>query len=159
MSTRSIIGVGSLQSFKAQYCHSDGYPTGNGKTLWENWTKTFDGDLQKLADFILSSKCGWSYIAGCDFSLQPRWMEWDEMQENPKRARWYDDRTPIEQRGHEYYWTEANLEYGLFDPEWVYLMDIEADEINVYAVECEGLVFRGKIRADETPDFEAMEAH
>ncbi len=157
MSTRSLIGVGKPDNFRAQYCHWDGYPSGNGKTLWDNWTRTFAGDLQKLADFILSSQHGWSYIVDCDFSLEPRWMEKEEREKNLTRACWYDDRIPMDHRGPKKYWNQNDVEYGLFDPEWVYLMDIAANEINVYAVASKGLVFRGKMTVGKVPDFKAME--
>jgi hypothetical protein len=34
MSTRSIIAVPYGDTWRGRYCHCDGYPTGNGRTLW-----------------------------------------------------------------------------------------------------------------------------
>lgn len=89
MSTNSVIGFYTDKSkleWKGVYCHSDGYPTGVGYTLVENWRNVFKGDTQKIVDYIMQSKKGWSGIAGTNFNHKPTW---NGARDVPS---WYDDR-------------------------------------------------------------------
>ncbi len=63
MSTRSLLGVLDVdgRTFRARYCHSDGYPTHQLPALGEALHEHHDGDLDRLAATIL--KHDWSFIA------------------------------------------------------------------------------------------------
>lgn len=155
MSTRSMVGVGTPTNYQARYCHADGYPTGIGKALWENWHTTFQGDLQKLADFILMTDYGWSMLAGTDFSLDPRWYEYAEWEQYNQHPRWYDTRNP-KLRGDAWHITQ---DFDASDSwlEWAYLIDLENNQIGVYKIKQSGLKFVGTMLANEEPDYQELE--
>lgn len=125
MSTRSMIGVytdENRQTFEAVYCHWDGYPEGVGQTLVHNWRNTFNGDTQKIVDFLMSTKIGWSSLCGTDFSKAPTWEPCEE-----DTPRWYDDRPDEEpaERITQEDWTDSWCEYA-------YLFDAQANALYVY---------------------------
>lgn len=61
MSTRSIIAIPQGDSWKGRYCHSDGYPTWNGRTLWALVQR--DG-LDTVRRVLTEDHYGWSSIDG-----------------------------------------------------------------------------------------------
>ena len=68
MSTRSVIArpvEGPEGSFEGRYHHSDGYPSGVGKCLWELAHTQFAGDTRAMLRVLLDDhKAGWSSIFG-----------------------------------------------------------------------------------------------
>jgi hypothetical protein len=150
-----MVGVGTPNNFEGRYCHGDGYPTGVGKSLWDNWHITFNGNLQKLADFVLKTDYGWSMLAGTDFSLEPRWYEYDQWEQYNKHPRWYDTRNP-EFRGDKWAITERDM---LIDSwmEWAYLINIETNSIDIYKLSQVDMIFVGTMAADVEPDYETFE--
>lgn len=80
MSTRSIIARPLGDGFEGRYCHSDGYPSGVGKHLHEQFHTAFGGDLDAMiATMIDGEEIGWSSIWGHDLSMPKGWLEYDEM--------------------------------------------------------------------------------
>ena len=76
MGTRSFVGVYDDEgSWSARYCHWDGYPSGVGATLWENYKRHFQDNLGAMVEILMSEPVGWSSLAGCDLSLPPVWIE------------------------------------------------------------------------------------
>lgn len=70
MSTRSLIGVldADGRSYRARYCHSDGYPTYQLPALGEALHEHHDGDLARLATAILEHD--WSFIAAAEATAE-----------------------------------------------------------------------------------------
>ena len=68
MSTRSVIArpvEGPEGSFEGRYHHSDGYPSGVGKCLWELAHTQFAGETHAMLRVLLDDhKAGWSSIFG-----------------------------------------------------------------------------------------------
>jgi hypothetical protein len=61
MSTRSIIAEPQGDGFRGRYCHSDGYPSHNGKTLFAIVQR--DG-VAKARQTLLHDSTYWSSISG-----------------------------------------------------------------------------------------------
>jgi hypothetical protein len=88
MSTRSIIAVQHGDTFRGRYCHSDGYPTWMGKTLF---TEMKAAGVDTLEAFLSEDGLGaWgiSYLAP-GFLTDPRPMPWDEAGQFPA-GKWED---------------------------------------------------------------------
>lgn len=70
MSTRSLIGVldADGRTYRARYCHSDGYPTHQLPALGEALHEHHDGDLTRLAATILQHD--WSFIAASEAAAE-----------------------------------------------------------------------------------------
>jgi len=82
MSTRSFIGIhGEDNTIQGIYCHSDGYPSWNGRLLRDNYeTATKIGQLMRLGDLsVLAEEIGEKH----DFH---RWLQSQEEQD--KTANW-----------------------------------------------------------------------
>lgn len=85
MSTRSIIyfpDKTTEHGVRGVYHHSDGYPSGLGRTLWSLYHGYYEQDLARMKhDLIdrIEAQAGWSTImgvyVGCDPSLPPTWVE------------------------------------------------------------------------------------
>lgn len=64
MATRSLIGkTEGIGDFTVTYCHWDGYPTGMGKTLWDNIQKY---GQERVLHRLLVEYPGWSSLCGTD---------------------------------------------------------------------------------------------
>lgn len=78
MSTRSCIAKPDGDAWKGRYHHSDGYPTGMGRSLIDMFHGYFAGDLDAMVAYLIDSEpVGWSFILGTDLSIGPQWLEWD----------------------------------------------------------------------------------
>jgi hypothetical protein len=81
MSTRSVIArpiAGAELRFAGRYCHSDGYPSGVGKTLFEAVNGYFNGDIGAMLTLLLDDHpAGWSSLMNADFSLKPGFTSYD----------------------------------------------------------------------------------
>lgn len=154
MSTRSIVGVGTPENYKARYCHWDGYPSGVGKALWDNW-KRFDWNLGRLAEFVMMTKQGWSYLAGTNFNLKPRWVESDEYDQYKEHPCWYDTRGNMASEP-EWLFTQENNPYDDSYAEWAYLINLDEHRIDVYECNMSGLKFKGSMFEEIEPDYEAL---
>lgn len=161
LSTNSFVGVytDTGLTFKAQYCHWDGYPSGVGKALWSNWHSAFNGDTQKLADFVLRSRYGWSVLADTDFTKSPVWWEGHDPEKDEKfkhHPRWYDTRS-ADFRGMAEYITHNTYQQWI-GIEWAYLIDIERDVIDVFKVTLEHeLILVGTMLKNTDPDYGEFE--
>jgi hypothetical protein len=82
MSTRSIVARPDAEhGWEGRYVHSDGYPTGVGKHLFEQYHVHFEGHPDLMAAKLVDGEpIGWSALAGYDLSLPP---EWDPIYEHP----------------------------------------------------------------------------
>ena len=78
MGTRSSVGMFTNEDnteFRAVYVHWDGYPTGLGKNLWDNYQHHFKDNLGAMVEMILSERAGYSSLWS-DFRLPPMWREY-----------------------------------------------------------------------------------
>ena len=76
MSTRSIIARPLGDGFEGRYCHSDGYPSGVGKHLHEQYHSAFGGDLDAMVKVLIEDEeIGWSSICGYDLSKPACWVD------------------------------------------------------------------------------------
>ncbi len=78
MSTRSVIGkwVDKDQGkIDGRYHHSDGYPEGLGATLWRFLKNNFGDDTERLLNYVLSERSGWSSMVDSDPRIPPSWTE------------------------------------------------------------------------------------
>jgi len=127
MSTRSMVGKFTDKNqgqFTARYCHYDGYPSGVGQTIINNWRNNFDNSGAKIADFLLSTKYGWSVLNDTDFTKPPGWDE----KTTGDTPRWYDDREG-EEPSHPF-----NNQSDLGWIEYAYLFDTEKNLLCIYQV-------------------------
>jgi hypothetical protein len=70
MSTRSVIARANGNSWAGRFHHWDGYPEGLGKTLVENATGPFAGNLTGLLKILIDDHpAGWDTIVGRDLNL------------------------------------------------------------------------------------------
>lgn len=78
MSTRSVIArpvEGPSFAWEGRYHHSDGYPSGVGKTLWELLHGRFAGEESALLKVLLDDHpAGWSNIIDADWSQEPGFL-------------------------------------------------------------------------------------
>lgn len=76
MSTRSVIARPLGDGFEGRYCHSDGYPSGVGAHLHEQYRTAFGGDLDAMTKTLIDDEgVGWSAICGYDLSKPPCWVD------------------------------------------------------------------------------------
>ncbi|MBX3081735.1 MAG: hypothetical protein KF716_08865 [Anaerolineae bacterium] len=77
MSTRSVIARWTQgDNWQGVYCHSDGYPSGVGATLWRIYRAPFGRDLAAMLKLLIDDHPeGWSAIASCDFARKPTWVD------------------------------------------------------------------------------------
>uniref|UniRef100_UPI003F49A275 hypothetical protein n=1 Tax=Amycolatopsis sp. CA-096443 TaxID=3239919 RepID=UPI003F49A275 len=70
MPTRSLVGVLNEdgRTYRARYCHYDGYPTNQLPALGEALHKHHAGDLARLAGTLLEHD--WSYLAADEAAAQ-----------------------------------------------------------------------------------------
>ena len=76
MSTRSAIGVFTdphNTAWHARYCHFDGYPSGVGQTLINEYQRAFAPDLSRLIAKLMAEKVGWSALDSRDLALPSGW--------------------------------------------------------------------------------------
>ena len=59
MSTNSVIAEGQGSTLRGRYCHSDGYPTHQGRALWHIVQR--DG-LEQTRQVMLYEHYGWSFL-------------------------------------------------------------------------------------------------
>ena len=70
MSTRSVIARANGDSWAGRFHHWDGYPEGLGKTLIENATGPFVGNLAGMLKILIDDHpAGWDTIVGRDLNL------------------------------------------------------------------------------------------
>lgn len=151
MSTNCIVGQGTPEKFTAQYVHCDGYPSGVGKAIFDNWGGTFDGDSKALAAFLLLSRYGWSNLADTDFELKPAW---DDVADRPQ---WYDTRKDGELDGEQGYWTQDDNLSGI---SYAYFVDVKQETLQVYGVNYPSNNFKllATLSANDTPNWKAIES-
>lgn len=81
MSTRSMIARRNANGvIEGRYHHSDGYPSGLGRTLWALYHGHFAKDAGAMRKFLIDDHpAGWSTIvgfdSGCDFTQEPGFIE------------------------------------------------------------------------------------
>lgn len=70
MSTRSLVGVldDDGRTYRARYCHSDGYPSHQLPALGEALHEHHDSDLARLAAALLEHD--WSFIAASEAAAE-----------------------------------------------------------------------------------------
>jgi hypothetical protein len=84
MSTRSIIAIPNGDGWKGRYCHSDGYPSWNGRILWNAIAKHPDGPEKAIAileEFLSDDGMGaWgiSSINDDSFLTDMRFSSWED---------------------------------------------------------------------------------
>lgn len=84
MSTRSVIATQHGDAWRGRYCHSDGYPSWNGRVLWNAITKHprgVDAALAALEAFLSDDGPGaWgiSFIADDSFLADTRLSSWED---------------------------------------------------------------------------------
>lgn len=79
MSTRSCIAKPEGDGWKGRYHHSDGYPSGLGRFLFEAHNGFFGGDTEAMVKYLVDDEpVGWSFIIGTDLSVGPEWREYED---------------------------------------------------------------------------------
>lgn len=74
MSTCSIVGeYVSYPHFGGRYVHADGYPSGVGQTLFNEYQRAFKGRAASLLNILLAERIGWSQLDRCDLTLDSVW--------------------------------------------------------------------------------------
>ena len=145
MSTRAVITrVGEHEGqFAGRYVHADGMPTSMGKTLWSLLHGHFKNDLGAMLTYLIDAShavCGWSAIAGKDFSLKPGYT-WQKATADGAKYEVYSKRPnymrpqcfagrPSEEPC---LYTEKDLDGGT-DIEWVYIFDEAERKLFVHDV-------------------------
>ena len=67
MSTRSIIARQVGDGWEGRYHHSDGYPSGVGKALYDAYNGHFKQDISKMLSYLIDEHpAGWSNLVGAD---------------------------------------------------------------------------------------------
>lgn len=137
MSTRSLIGydpAGTGTGARYRYCHSDGYPSGNGRVLFD-MCRHFNGDPHAMGRYLVNEHPGgWSSLGG-DPTL-PGTFAIPDATENPdgferalaaNRCYCHSGRPQDADVGDELY-TPADLESAdtLLHIEWVYVITPDA---------------------------------
>ena len=131
MSTRSIIAVYTDQpagKWRGTYHHSDGYPSGVGKSLWDIYHKYYPGFLSAMLEFIIDAHPeGWSTLVGTDFSQRPTWSEPDE------RYRMYQENIPMPPQAYKYRGETPSILDETSDSwqEWAYVFDVQANSMTI----------------------------
>lgn len=79
MSTRSCIAKPEGDGWKGRYHHSDGYPSGLGRFLFEAHNGFFGGDTDAMVKYLVDDEpVGWSFIMDTDLSKGPAWTEYED---------------------------------------------------------------------------------
>lgn len=59
MSTRSVIAEQRGDGWAGRYCHSDGYPSWNGRVIFELVNGLFERDVERALDVLVRQNYGW----------------------------------------------------------------------------------------------------
>lgn len=142
MSTRSVIArptEGSEHSWEGRYHHSDGYPSGLGKTLWDALHGSFAGDIHGLLKLLIDDHpAGWSVINDRDLTKPAGFVNWGDY---PKKANGETDYAAIEKLGPACYchgarneeaWELESSEKDPSDREWAYVINPLSESLAVY---------------------------
>lgn len=129
MSTRSLVGVldADGRTYRARYCHSDGYPTHQLPALGLALHEHHDGDLSRLATAILEHE--WSFIAAAEAAAEVA----DATVRNPYRPGHVQ---PVAGVGYRYTDSAAEPTTGTLDEDadgmiaWLYLL--AGDRVGVH---------------------------
>jgi hypothetical protein len=134
MSTRSVIGVWNASNthWSGVYLHWDGKPKWIGAHLFSEYNRLFKGNLKGMVDFLLSERVGWSVLAGCDFSLEPRWFEslspdnpnYEQLSKYPRAYSKRHDRPGSELR------ISDTGDPGWI--QWAYIFDVPANTMHIF---------------------------
>lgn len=151
MGTRSQVGAytePNQEGLVLTYCHWDGYPDGVGMAIYSN-LKKWEWDCKRMAQFLNSSQCGWSSLAGKDFDIPASWFNGEQFEKpgpdslvtpNEHGPKWYDDR-----KGEMGTKKSVNLpsreQYYI---EWVYVIDPFSERLYVYEPQSERGIWLGK---------------
>lgn len=144
MSTRGIVAVGTLTKWRGIYNHSDSYPTGLGKNLYEHLTEQMvkqNKTLAEVGEGILKFDDWRNYLKGgiCEYCGQIA-SEPDSISGgiygmakpgvylDPKRKHHQHD--PV---GNICYYTQRDIpkKAGFCELEWVYILDPAENVIHV----------------------------
>jgi hypothetical protein len=79
MSTRGIIAKATPTGWRGRYHHSDSYPSGLGKTLWNLAHGHFKDNLAKMMKVLVNDHTGWSCIVDKDFQWAPAYISYDSL--------------------------------------------------------------------------------
>jgi hypothetical protein len=140
MSTRSIIAIPEGDGFKGRYCHGDGYPTWQLKSLHTVITETFNGDVEAAVNALVFENYGWSSISG--EQDPPEWYA--NTYKNEPRFKWVPGigcaytTTKLDDG----YQQTTDDEWLVFqgdkpvdtDTEWAYVIDTSSRRISVFKV-------------------------
>src|SRR3990167_6687419 len=130
MSTRSVIArpvEGPEGSWEGRYHHSDGYPSGVGKTLWEHLHGDYAGDIFGMLQFLIDDHPGgWSSINNHDWSQPPGFRNLSK----PAKKSWDDFFAEEHKKGPACYCHGDRSEKGWLETgggegtkEWLYVID------------------------------------
>lgn len=79
MSTRSCIAKPDGDGWKGRYHHSDGYPSGLGRFLFEVHGSHFGGNTEAMIKLLIEDEpVGWSSIIDNDLSLPKSYLGYGE---------------------------------------------------------------------------------
>ena len=151
MSTRSVIARIDKDVFVGRYHHSDGYPSGVGKTLYTLYNGFFKRDATRMLEVLIDEHpAGWSNINGADFSKRIGYHERNHGTTDCPQCYCHGSR-------HE----EANLinstDIG-WDIEWAYAINDKTGQMFIHTGQaCRDIVAIVDLNGPE-PDWEAIEA-
>jgi hypothetical protein len=160
MSTRSIIAISNGDGWKGRYCHSDGYPSWNGRVLWNAIAKHPDGPEKAIAvleEFLSDNgpgAFGISFISDDSFLADMCLASWEDRPGgagNPDgNVRVYKGRPGEDGPGWWYDNTKSDRE------EYLYVASLGG--LMVFETHRDGDKLLGTFRYDEPePDWDAVE--
>ena len=124
MSTRGCIARKTEQEFVGRYHHSDSYPTGLGKTLWDLYHGHFQENLTNMLEFLIDKHpAGWSTIVQTDFAKDPGFV--NDFQDNNNRPQCYCHGDRSENRS-------SLTEKHLGGVDWSYVFSLGFNSMAIY---------------------------
>ena len=164
MSTRGAVAVGTLESWRGVYCHSDSYPTCLGKHLYEHLQAELGSGrtLAEIGEDILHFDDWRNYLKGgvCEYcgqmQSQPRGFSYMRIRpdgEFPDPEAKYHAHDPVANLCDLQY-TQADVEGSSF--EWVYVIDAQASAVHVLRVRG-SMKHVGDMTFEAVPNFGVLE--
>jgi len=164
MGTRGAVAVGTLESWRGVYCHSDSYPTWLGKHLYEHLQAELGSGrtLAEIGEDILHFDDWRNYLKGgvCEYCGQMRsqphafsYMPVRSDGEFPDPEVKYHRHDPVADL-RELQYTQKNVEGSSL--EWVYVIDAQASAVHVLRVRGSSR-YVGDMTFDAVPNFGVLE--
>lgn len=151
MGTRSIIGHPYGDGFRGRYCHWDGYPTYNGKGIWDLVKR--DG-IEKAASTLFIDNYQWSSLNETKFV--PDIINGEELRNVvPGYGTVYTDASPEDWVT----WTGSE-EDDLWCTEWAYIIDVPSSTMTIFKIDNNQvtLVTTINMNNNSEPDWEFIQA-